>query len=167
METQDGRNMGAQDISVIKAPNPIPPHKPSVFLAGSIEMGAAEDWQSEATRLLSESGWVVLNPRRDDWDSTWEQSIKNPQFREQVEWELAALDFAEAIILYFSPETKSPISLLELGLHAETGKLLVICPYGFWRKGNVDIVCRRYGIPQFATISDAVACLLASERNET
>ena len=154
-------------MSVIKAPNPIPPHRAAVFLAGSIEMGAAEDWQSEATRLLSESGWVVLNPRRDDWDSTWEQSIKNPQFREQVEWELAALDFAEAIILYFSPETKSPISLLELGLHAESDKLLVVCPDGFWRKGNVDIVCRKYGIPQFSTISDAVACLRASERNET
>jgi hypothetical protein len=34
---------------------------------------------------------LVLNPRREDWDSSWIQSIDNPQFREQVEWEIYAL----------------------------------------------------------------------------
>ncbi|MGI9504054.1 MAG: nucleoside 2-deoxyribosyltransferase domain-containing protein [Geminicoccaceae bacterium] len=145
----------------IKAPNPIPPHKGAVFLAGSIEMGTAEDWQAKAADELSSKGWVVLNPRRDDWDVSWEQSIKNPQFREQVEWELAALDLSEAAILYFSPGTKSPISLLELGLFADSGKLLVVCPEGFWRKGNVDIVCRKFDIPQFNSVSDAIVALAA------
>jgi hypothetical protein len=51
--------------------------------------------------------------------------------------------------MYFSPETKSPISLLELGLYANSGKLVVYCPEGFWRKGNVDIVCEKYFIPNF------------------
>lgn len=143
----------------IKAPNPIPPHKAAVFLAGSIEMGTAENWQELATSSLSALGWVVLNPRRDDWDASWEQSIENAPFRDQVEWELAALDMAEVILLYFAPGTKSPISLLELGLHAASGKLLVVCPEGFWRKGNVDIVCRRYGIPTFRTVGDACAAL--------
>lgn len=51
--------------------------------------------------------------------------------------------------MYFDPSTKSPISLLELGiLTANPNKLLVCCPEGFWRKGNVDVVCRKYNIHQ-------------------
>jgi hypothetical protein len=121
----------------------------SVFLAGSIEMGAAEDWQDVVASSVKSKEAVILNPRRKDWDSSWVQSIHNPQFRQQVEWELEAMDKARHIFMYFSPGTKSPITLLELGLHADhQERLVVCCPDGFWRKGNVDVVCRRYGIPQ-------------------
>ena len=121
----------------------------SVFLAGSIEMGKAENWQEEATNTFNLSGWDVLNPRRDDWDSSWAQDFENPQFYQQVNWELNALEHADLIVMYFDPNTKSPISLLELGLFARSNKLKVICPEGFWRKGNVDIVCNYYNIPLF------------------
>lgn len=54
--------------------------------------------------------------------------------------------------MYFDPSTKSPISLLELGiLTANPEKVLVCCPEGFWRKGNVDVVCQRYGIQMINT----------------
>ncbi len=56
--------------------------------------------------------------------------------------------------MYFDPNTKSPISLLELGLYAASDKLTVCCPEGFWRKGNVDIVCERYGVEQVDTIEE-------------
>lgn len=128
--------------------------KPSVFLAGSIEMGRAEDWQAYITERLS--GFLIYNPRRDDWNPDWEQRIDNPPFKEQVQWELDALDKADAIIMYLSPGTYSPISLLELGLHATSGKLAVICPEGFWRKGNVDIVCERFHIIQLKNLDEAV-----------
>lgn len=121
----------------------------SVFLAGSIEMGKAENWQEEATNTFNLSGWDVLNPRRDDWDSSWAQDFENPQFYQQVNWELNALEHADLIVMYFDPNTKSPISLLELGLFARSNKLKVICPEGFWRKGNVDIVCNYYNIPLY------------------
>ena len=128
--------------------------QPSVFLAGSIEMGRAEDWQAYITERLT--GFLIYNPRRDDWNPDWEQRIDNPPFKEQVEWELDALDKADAIIMYLSPGTYSPISLLELGLHATSGKLAVICPEGFWRKGNVDIVCERFQITQLKNLDEAV-----------
>jgi hypothetical protein len=60
------------------------------------------------------------------------------------------------IVMYFSPETKSPISLLELGLYASSGKIHVICPDGFWRRGNVEIVCNKYNIPLYETLNDFV-----------
>jgi len=132
-------------MNVVKAPCPIiNAYFPRLFLAGSIEMGAAEDWQTRLTEELFGVPGTIFNPRRDDWDSSWVQEIGNEPFREQVEWELEAMDAADLIALYLSPGTKSPITLLELGLHAKSGKLYVFCPEGFWRKGNVDIVCDRY-----------------------
>ena len=125
-------------------------------MAGSIEMGNAENWQEKIVNTFKDKSYIFLNPRRDDWDSSWEQKIENLQFNEQVTWELNALDSSDVIIMYFDPNTKSPISLLELGLHATSKKLIVCCPEGFWRKGNVDIVCERYGIPTAKTIDDLI-----------
>lgn len=136
----------------------------AIFLAGSIEMGTAENWQSRVIRHLANCNITILNPRRDDWDSSWVQSKDNPQFREQVEWELAAQERANVIAMYFAPETKSPISLLELGLFVQTGKMIVCCPDGFWRKGNVDIVCERYGAKQVNTLDDLVIMVLKQSR---
>ena len=142
----------------IQSPNDIKPKNGyvPVFLGGSIEMGKAEDWQKKIINGLKDKPFIFLNPRRDDWDSAWEQKITNPEFKLQVTWELLGLEFAEVIVIYFDPETKSPISLLELGLHAKSKKLIVCCPEPFWRKGNVDIVCERYGIKQVETIEDVI-----------
>jgi hypothetical protein len=133
--------------------------KPSVFLAGSIEMDQAIDWQKQCEKALYPT-FNVFNPRREQWDSTWTQTMDNPYFREQVEWELEALEEADHILLFFAEGTKSPISLLEFGLYAESGKLLVVCEEGFWRKGNVDIICHRYSIQQYQTLAQAIDHLL-------
>lgn len=118
-----------------------------IFLAGSIEMGKAVDWQTELTNKLTDLDKVtILNPRRDDWDKSWPNTADFPPFREQVEWELQALEDADIIVMYFDPNTQSPITLLELGLFK--GKAMVVCcPDGYFRKGNVDIVCEKYDIP--------------------
>lgn len=148
-------------MKIIKAPDAIflVPFEEAIFLAGSIEMGKAENWQQRIERELTKIDGTIFNPRRDDWDSSWIQSIDNPQFREQVEWELTALEAADFIALYFDPTTKSPISLLEFGLFAKTKKLIVCCPDGFWRKGNVDIVCHKYGIKQVDDLDALVKTL--------
>ncbi|MFN0247685.1 MAG: nucleoside 2-deoxyribosyltransferase domain-containing protein [Kofleriaceae bacterium] len=128
-----------------------------VFLAGSIEMGVAEDWQARIAIALSDVDAVALNPRRDEWDASWRQSIDEPKFREQVEWELAGLERADVIAMWFAPDTKSPITLLELGLHARGGRVIVGCPHGFWRRGNLEVVCARYGVPLVAAWEPFVA----------
>jgi hypothetical protein len=139
----------------VKAPNKFSSYpRPYVFLAGSIEMGSARNWQDEAALKLPEV--TVLNPRRDDWDSSWVQSIENDQFREQIEWELYAMESSALILMHFEPSTRSPITLLEFGLWAKTGRLIVHCPEGFWRKGNVDIVCKRYTVMEAQSIEDMI-----------
>tara|TARA_B100000686_G_C16677793_1_gene910147 strand:+ start:375 stop:827 length:453 start_codon:yes stop_codon:yes gene_type:complete len=142
-----------------------PPHsfdnigkQPVIFLAGSIDMGSAIDWQAEIVTRMADQDVTILNPRRDDWDSSWEQTIEHPQFREQVEWELKGLERADKILMYFAPGTKAPITLLEMGLFARShpDKLIVCCPEGFWRKGNVDIVCKMYGVRQVDTLDELI-----------
>ena len=151
---------------VQKPPAPLSkaPSTRIVFLAGSIEMGSAAPWQAKIEEALAALAVTIWNPRREAWDSTWEQSCENPVFFEQVSWELEAQERADIIAMYFAPETRAPITLLELGLFARSGKLIVCCPEGFWRKGNVDIVCKRYDIPQVTTLSDLAAYLRAEAR---
>lgn len=134
--------------------------KLAVFLAGSIEMGAAEMWQDRIVKAIDHPDIMFLNPRRDDWDWTWEQKIDNPKFREQVDWEHNAMELADVILFYFVPDTKSPISLMELGMWAYTDKPVVVCcPEGFWRKGNVDITCDRTGIRVYDNLETFIESL--------
>lgn len=128
----------------------------SVFLAGSIEMGQAINWQFIAEQQLSEHDVDIYNPRRSDWDASWEQTTDSPNFREQVEWELDMLEECSIIMMFFDGKTKSPITLMELGLFANSGKLIVCCPKGFYRKGNVDIVCERHNIPQADNLMEMI-----------
>jgi hypothetical protein len=129
----------------------------SVFLAGSIEMGRAEAWQAGVEAALADLPIAVLNPRRDEWDASWEQTIANPMFREQVEWELLGIERASMVAMYFAPATQAPVTLLELGLAARSGKLVVCCPAGYWRRGNVEVVCARYGVMLVADLETMVA----------
>lgn len=144
----------------VQAPNKIPDgysNNPTVFLAGSIEMGTAVEWQKVVIEHLKNTEYVVLNPRRVDWNSRWKQSINNPEFSQQVNWELDNIETATVVLFYFDPNTKSPITLMELGLVTGfANHKIVCCPEGFWRKGNVDILCKRYNITVVETLDDMI-----------
>src|ERR1044072_780497 len=149
-------------MKVVTAPHRITFRgKVNIFLAGSIEMGEATEWQKEAigmfqSRIPSENQehYQILNPRRPDWDYNWKQEYENPQFSPQVRWELNALNEADGVLFYFDPATKSPISLLELGRYYD--KAVVVCPEGFWKKGNIDIFCEENDLSQFSGLEEAV-----------
>lgn len=146
---------------IYKAPEEIPSQidAKTIFLAGSIEMDKAVDWQKHCEELLQDK-FIIFNPRRNEWDSSWSQSIENPNFKEQVSWELNALEKADIIIMYFAANTMSPISLLEFGLYAQSKKMKVVVEEDFWRKGNIDIVCERYEVEQFKTLDELIQNLL-------
>ena len=153
------------NLIVIKAPEKLTNGGTTVFLAGSIEMGKAVDWQTKIEnelkdKLDDDTVVTLYNPRRDDWDSSWTQSIEDDNFREQVEWELDALEKANKIVVYIDPETKSPITLMEIGLHAHSNKMCVCCPEGFYRKGNIDVVCNKYNIPMVDDVDGLVKFIL-------
>lgn len=131
---------------------------PNVFLAGSINMGSATLWQDKVIEALSPYDVNVYNPRRSDWDSSWKQEESNEQFNEQVTWELDGLESADLIVYFFDSEGMSPITLLELGLHAQSidKHIIVCCSEGYARKGNVDILCTRYQIPRVKDLTELI-----------
>ncbi|TDW46042.1 nucleoside 2-deoxyribosyltransferase-like protein [Flavobacterium sp. 270] len=150
-------------MKVIYPINEIETQGIKIFLAGTIDMGNSTDWQQKIIDVFqdfnSEKEIIILNPRRKSWDSSWIQSIENKQFSDQVNWELDALELSDFIIMFFDKNSQSPISMLEFGLFADSKKMLVCCEEGFWRKGNIDIVCKRKGIPTFETLEDLITVL--------
>jgi len=131
---------------IIHAPSR-PPHafKTSIFLAGTT--ASSTNWRQTLTTALARMRLTILNPLRPDWDNTWREEASCDQFREQVEWELDMQEQADLVIVYFGPETDAPISLLELGLCARTGMAIVVCHAEYKRRGNVEILCRKFGLP--------------------
>jgi hypothetical protein len=118
----------------------------SIFLAGSIDNGAAEEWQQRLIKNLSftKYNFEVSNPRRDNWD----QKISNEDMQKQILWELNRLEKSDIIAMYFAEDSYSPISLLELGIH-KNSNIVVYCPKEFYRFQNVDVTCKYYNIPIF------------------
>jgi hypothetical protein len=137
-----------------------------VFLGGTIENGTAEIWSSyviEKMKLTQgmEYDVIFMNPRRDEWDSSWVQEQSNPQFNGQVNWELDNIEDSDIIFFNILPDSKSPITLMEIGLCKDKGiSVIVCCPDGFYRKGNVDVICSRYGMQQYKDIDSAFGALL-------
>lgn len=130
----------------------------SIFLAGSIDMGAATNWQQEFEKQFQiYDSLILLNPRRDDWNSSWIQDIANEKFREQVEWELGFINDADLVIFYFDPNGPAPITLMELGLRAaQKAPCIVCCPPGYWRRGNVQVLCKNYKIPLVDSLENLI-----------
>ena len=64
---------------------------------------------------------------------------------------------ADVVMIYFVPGTQAPISLLELGMYATMyggEKVVVYCPEGFWKRGNVRIVCGRFGVECLESVEE-------------
>ena len=91
----------------------------TVFLAGGISN--CPNWQAQILELLRDTDWLVLNPRREDFD------LSDSQMAEaQIEWEYRHLALSDAIAFWFPPQTLCPITLYELGKWSMTDKPLLI-----------------------------------------
>lgn len=105
---------------------------------------------------------TVYDPYQPRWDKTWKEDLGDDCFRAQVEWELERQDRASVVAVFFCGPSQAPISLLELGLCARSGKAVVGCEQGFCKRGNVQAVCQRYGVPMADSV-DGLAGLVAEK----
>jgi hypothetical protein len=129
-------------------------HELSVFLAGAIDMGKAVNWQEQilkwSTEKDSRTNYCFYNPRRADWDSSWNQTLDDPQFTRQVLWELDHIDNADYVFMWIPKESSAPISLLEFGYMIGSGaardKLIIGVEPGYYRRGNIEVMCNRHKI---------------------
>lgn len=141
--------------------------KPKVFLAGTIDNGESDDWQSNLIWQMknkhhcpdpdadeSIGDIVVFNPRRNDW----KQNVSEADVEEQIKWEQQHLDEADLIIMNFADDSKSPITLLELGLYGPEGKTIVFCTDKFYRFTNIKLTCDKYMIPLIQSTNEKDIC---------
>jgi hypothetical protein len=117
----------------------------NVFLAGSIENGAAVSWHKDfhdkvLSRLakkwnIPDNGICFFNPRRLEWN----QSASEEELKIQIEWELTRIKQSQIVFFYFAKGTISPISLLELGLvlGSKPSNVVVVCDNEYFRITNV------------------------------
>ena len=128
-------------MRVIK-PNEYTIDKPkfSIFLAGTIDNGSSYDWQSELCSELNKLGYdlTVFNPRRDNWD----ENATKEEMMNQIQWEQDHLEEADIIVMVLLSGSKSPISLMELGQFSKSGKMIVFCAPDFYRRTNVEWICK-------------------------
>lgn len=66
------------------------------------------------------------------------------------------MEAADIIAVYFGPRTQAPLTLMELGLWARSGKCVVGCSEAFMKKGNVRVLCERYGIECVVSVGELV-----------
>jgi hypothetical protein len=135
----------------------------SIFIGGSInknELGVS--FQDRVIESVQNKPYIFYNPKSDEF----KQSFVNIQFKERFEWELNALKESDIILMYFDKNTKSPICLLELGLFASSGKLIVCCENDFSEKEKVDMICEMYGIKLVDTIDSLINVLNDGEIDE-
>lgn len=129
----------------------------SVFLAGSIEMDKADKWQKKIEEIFEMYRVTLINPRREKWDASLEQTSSNEVLRDQIIWEQKYLDKADIVFFYFDPNSVSPISLLELGECLGKRKdLVVVCPKGYFRYPNVEITCQLHKVTVHYTLEDGI-----------
>lgn len=125
---------------IIKPPNRITKRdyiKKSIFLAGTMS-----EWREELGKYLDQKGYEVFDPTCD------------LEFTQQTTWEFSALAAASRILFYFDKSSMSPVSMMELGLYADSGKVVVVCHPEFPKAQNVHFICQQFDIPLFDDLCD-------------
>lgn len=141
-----------------------------IFLAGSINQGKSFPWADKLAEKFSETNNIFFNPRRNNWNSELTQSIDNPEFFEQVNWEIDHLLRCDIVVFFIDKEGQSPVTLIELGMMSlmnasKKTKVIVCCEKGFFRRGNVEIQCHKFKMPLVDTFDELIE-LLENTLNE-
>lgn len=144
----------------------------NLFIAGTIDCGNSVNHQQVIIDELNKEDTVhpimIYNPRRAEWPS----SDNKEEIDKQINWELYHLERADLIVMNILGNSKSPISLMEIGLFAKEHKLIVFCKPNFYRYDNVRIVCEKYKVPLYNTndilvIKNKVLQFANMNKNET
>ena len=157
-------------MQIVEAPNSLKPYLSSsiikVYITGSISLDKSkknwiEIFIDRLAKSLKNRDIFIFHPIRKDWKSDWGKDRNDSQFWEQITWELEAQELADIVVMHFEPDALAPITLMEFGLNARPkaigySRLIVHCPKEFWKKGNVDIVCAKYGIKHVETLNALV-----------
>lgn len=136
-------------------------HATTLFLAGTTPRPGQPDWRAVVVEATAGLPVTLLDPVRPDWDGSWVEDVSFAPFREQVAWELDMQEAADLVAFFFHPHKDGMISLLELGLCARAShsvaRIVVACPPGYVKRGNVQMICQRFGLCLVESVEDLAA----------
>ena len=118
----------------------------TLFLAGTIDNGYSNNWQDALCSELN-GNILVFNPRRQHWS----EDAPIEELKNQISWEQRLLHVSDLIVMVLLDNSKSPVSLMELGEFCNSGKIIVFCTPNFYRYWNVKDLCLRKGILMYET----------------
>lgn len=138
-------------IYTSKIPLPVKEgNKDYVFLAGSIDLKLKGNWRNKLIDIVGNKVHFI-DPTISNHDE-----LDDNQMKKHINWELDALNLADKVFLNFLPDSKSPISLIELGLYVRTPKLIVVCPDEFYQSRYIKTLCEKYKVTIFNDFNQAI-----------
>jgi hypothetical protein len=149
-------------VDVVMAREPIPATGPSLFLAGPTALDGVASWRPAAIDAVAArwSGALsVLSPES-------RGGRRAVRYEEQVEWEFAARESADAILFWIPRDMVTLPGMttnVEFGLDVRTGKVVLGAPPDCpdpERNRDLVHVAHRYGVPVRTTLDSAVSAAL-------
>lgn len=126
-------------------------------LCDSLSGTLVPSWRATLTSALAHLPVTILDPVNKNWDGSWKESASFQPFKTQVEWELEGLERADIVVVYFGKQEKAPITMMELGLSIGRQKRVIVgCEDGFYKKGNIDIVCQRANVDVLSGVEEVI-----------
>jgi len=135
----------------VKAPNPYPTDVKSVFLGGSLTV--ERDWRDEFVKLFNDYDVALLNPKGDNIKEVADETSE--AFVNSVRWVNEALQDADIVLLHFSEDTESPVSLLDLADLCKYKDTYICMDAGFWKKALIESACIEFNVPIFDSLEKA------------
>ena len=128
----------------------------TLFLAGAIDMGRAENWQQAVIAgLESRDDLIILNPRRVAFNNM------SPELAdEQMLWEFDALERANTVFMWFPGNSTAHTSFFEAGFYWQSGKLFVGADPQYHRYRYLQLMADRYRIELHSSLSMMIDRLL-------
>ncbi|MFK7786732.1 MAG: nucleoside 2-deoxyribosyltransferase domain-containing protein [Crocinitomicaceae bacterium] len=114
-----------------------------IFLAGSMAQESSSNWRKTVVNQFGDT-YHFFVPTHPNHDQTGDDEMKT-----HIEWELNGLAKADFILLNFLADARSPISMVEMGMYIQSGKLIVVCPKNFYKRRYVETLCEKYTTPLF------------------
>ncbi len=124
--------------------------KPSIFLAGSMAIGDRMNWRTRAINTF-EKRYHLFDPT-----NVHHADLNDSEMSKHIKWEWEALKHSDAILFNFNAESKSPISLLELGMYIRSEKIVVVCPKEFYQSHYIETLCSEEQVPLFQSIEEVL-----------
>ncbi|MBI4821510.1 MAG: nucleoside 2-deoxyribosyltransferase domain-containing protein [Deltaproteobacteria bacterium] len=151
-------------MQVVYAREPFPDRVVrSMFLAGPTPRQAGgPSWRPEALQILSKLGYedtvFVPEPRTGSFS-------EEDSYLEQVEWELAGLARADAIVFWVPRDLDTLPGFttnVELGYWVASGRVIFGAPERASKVRYLEVLCERNGVPRHLTLAGTLDAAIAS-----